>query len=55
MTYKLGFVFEPLQIMNHNNIEYNIFFFFFFFFLSQNLEPNTGPVIYYKIMSLTNT
>ena len=26
-----------------------------FFFLSQSLEPNTGPVIYYKIMSLTNT
>ena len=26
MTFKLklGFIFEPLQIMNHNNIEYNI-------------------------------
>ena len=24
MTFQLGFIFEPLQIMNHNNIEYNI-------------------------------
>ena len=24
MTFKLGFIFEPLQIMNHNNIENNI-------------------------------
>ena len=24
MTLKLGFIFEPLQIINHNNIEYNI-------------------------------
>ena len=24
MTFKLGFTFEPLQILNHTNIEYNI-------------------------------
>ena len=24
MTFKLGFIFELLQIMNHNSIEYNI-------------------------------
>ena len=24
MTFKLGFIFEPLQILNHSNIEYNI-------------------------------
>ena len=29
--------------------------YFFFLNLSQSPEPNTGPVIYYKIMSLTNT